>query len=683
MATLVGIASLAVLAATEGGPAAANPTRVPARHPHPRVARIVVHGPARARVSRTLFGANLLWPAGGGGAYNTSTGHFYPSFVAMTRRLGISALRYPGGTTADSFQWERAVGVAAHRRVNEPFGIQARRFVPDRTVVDGPVPSSLGPAEFGRLLDKTGAVGNVVVNFATGTVGEAAAFVDYLDGAAPTTPPSKPSEPGYWAGLRASEGHPAPYRVTYFEVGNEQQVAAEQAWRAGRLVALGPHDVPCPPGERATCLYVFGGTTRFVRQRVGTFANELPSAARSTGRPNQRFFAYYPPVVPGSEQVEVAGRRWRPVASLKAVGRRAHAYTFTPSDGAIVFGDGVHGAIPPPGARVTVTYDSGPHAGFVEFYAAMKKVDPHARVCASEGTSRAFLALMGRRHPYDCLEFHAYATERNTRLPLGIYERDLMAFPVKEGRTLASLEQAAARAAGHAVPVVVTEYGQPVAPMPVADRHFLLSLDEGLLVAAQLRQWILHDVPLAEKYLLVSTPLARPSGPAALARARAGRHAGNALRRLGGARQPGLSVESAMIARTAGRFIAEPSGLVLGLMHQLAGGRLLTTSVHDGPRLRPPGTPALLPLATSTSSGVDVLVVNTNLHRAARATIAFDGVDHGGHVVASVLDGPRATAYNTAAQPRVVRTRTSSASVGTGTVAWRFPPHSVTLLRFR
>jgi len=42
--------------------------------------------------------------------------------------------------------------------------------------------------------------------------------------------------------------------------------------------------------------------------------------------------------------------------------------------------------------------------------------------------------------------------------------------------------------------------------MPIADPAFNLSLDEGLLVGSQLRQWIIHYVPLAEKYLLVPTP---------------------------------------------------------------------------------------------------------------------------------------------------------------------------------
>ena len=99
----------------------------------------------------------------------------------------------------------------------------------------------------------------------------------------------------------------------------------------------------------------------------------------------------------------------------------------------------------------------------------------------------------------------------------------------------------------------------------------------------------------------------------------------------------------------------------------LGRGGLVDASLRGGPRRLPPD--GLLPLATVTPSGVDVLVVNASLRTAVHATIRFDGVAHGRHLVASVLNGPEATAYNTAYRPRLVRTRTSPATVATGAVA--------------
>ena len=89
---------------------------------------------------------------------------------------------------------------------------------------------------------------------------------------------------------------------------------------------------------------------------------------------------------------------------------------------------------------------------------------------------------------------------------MATYEQNLMGAPLTEGSKLAALQQVIRQYSGRNVPVVITEYGQLIAPMPYSDPDFNLSLDEGLLVASQLRQWMVHGILLAEKYLLVSTP---------------------------------------------------------------------------------------------------------------------------------------------------------------------------------
>jgi alpha-N-arabinofuranosidase len=87
--------------------------------------------------------------------------------------------------------------------------------------------------EFGRLLQQVGAVGTATVNFSTGTPAEAAAFVAYMVAPASRHPSRDPAVASFWAGLRARDGHPAPYRVPYWEVGNEQDNASQFGWRSG------------------------------------------------------------------------------------------------------------------------------------------------------------------------------------------------------------------------------------------------------------------------------------------------------------------------------------------------------------------------------------------------------------------------------------------------------------------
>jgi len=619
---------------------------------------LVVGRRALGPVSKYLFGANLLWAYDAEGAFDQRADQWYPGFVALLRRLGVSALRYPAGTTSDSFDWLRAIGPQEDRLPNEPYGMQAAKLSSVCCVLDSPVPSVVGPDEFGELLDETGAVGNIVVNFATGSLQEAAAFAAYM--AAPLGgPASNPDQPGYWADLRAANGHPAPYDVRYFEVGNEQSFPGQYGWRSGALVSFGPHSPPCPPGEVATCLYAFGGTTRFSEQFVGRFADELPAASYSDGTPNQVFYVYFPPVVPKSATVYVDGEPWREVASFAGAGPSSHVFVLNPSTGAIRFGDGANGAVPPAGDLVTASYDSGPHGGFVEFYRAIKAMDPAAQICESEESDAAFLRLMGRSFPYDCIELHLYARPPDIGAPITSYERSLMAYPGKEAATLAKLQAEAFAYSGRHVPVVVTEYGQLVEPMPVADPQFNLSLDEGLLVAAQLMEWARHGVGLAEKYLAVSSPFRRPGLTA------------------------GLSIDSAMIAGAGGRFVAEPTGLAIELLSHLAGAELLDSAVI-GQREMAPGSPELWTLAAVSPRGqIQLAVENASPTEASRALVDLAGWHHGTRATALVLDGPTSLAYNTPTWPDLVTLKRYTSTVGAGPFWWRFPAHSLTLLTLR
>ena len=214
---------------------------------------------------------------------------------------------------------------------------------------------------------------------------------------------------------------------------------------------------------------------------------------------------------------------------------------------------------------ISASYESGPHGGFVEYYRAMKAMGPHAQICETEEASIAFLQIMGRTYPYNCVELHKYAKPLDIRSPMSVYEEQLMDAPIVEGAKLSALQGAIRHYSGKNIPIVLTEYGQLIRPMPVADPAFNLSLDEGLLVGSQLRQWIIHYVPLAEKYLLVSTPFLSEStvdlsiDPV------------------------GLSIDSAMIAGPGPSFVTEPTGQVLGLMRRLAGRERLNSHVRNDP----------------------------------------------------------------------------------------------------
>ncbi len=597
-----------------------------------------------AAVSLGVFGSDFLAPFGGMGSFDVAAGAFWPTFTAqLTSAVGAGSLRFPGGITAQSYQWMRAIGPQSQRSAN-PVGPSG-----------GPSPSTVGPDEFGELLDLTGAAGVVDVDFADGNAAEAADLVRYMTDAPGTST---------WAQQRAANGHPAPYDVPYWEVGNEE--LTPDYWRSGIPVNVGTPPAganACP--TVATCEYIYGGTTAFSDQRVVLAADRRSSAAASTGAAGQSFQVAYPPVVPGSAVVQVNGAAWTAVASLGGAGPSSQEYTLDPSTGAITFGDGTHGAIPPLGAVVTASYQSGPHDGFAQFYSAMKQANPDVQVCSSD-TTLNFLQAMGTTQPYDCLQDHPYVGSGNISagLPLGQYESQVMAVPDIEDAAVQSLQTSADQDAGHHVPLVLTEYGQLIdsTPDPFDAPYFLNSLDEALINASQLADWIRLGIPIADRQLLAAE---LPDASAVTAGL------------------PGAApyAVTGAITTPGPQTIVQPTGEYLALMKPLAGGSLLQTTVSGNPLLTsasPSGD--LEAVSSATASGVQLVVINRSPTADLSSAVTLAGVTGSATATIKTLDGPSPLSDNSSQAPNTVSTTSSAATVSDGSANVTFPAHSISLI---
>ena len=130
-----------------------------------------------------------------------------PEVVALVQRLAMPLLRFPGGNFVSYHHWRHAVGP-----------LDLRPTVPN-DAWGGLDYNLFGTDEFLAFCRKVGTRPHLTVNTGTGTVEEAAAWVEYCNG--PITTPM--------GGLRARHGHPAPYNVTLWEVGNE----LFGAWQGG------------------------------------------------------------------------------------------------------------------------------------------------------------------------------------------------------------------------------------------------------------------------------------------------------------------------------------------------------------------------------------------------------------------------------------------------------------------
>jgi alpha-N-arabinofuranosidase len=118
------------------------------------------------------------------------------------RALRPGFIRWPGGNVAQDYHWLWGVGPRDQRVTwtNLSWGNESE-------------PSDFGTDEYIRFCRRIGAEPTIVVNIEGrgATASEAADWVEYCNGASSTR----------WGAMRAANGHPEPYGVKYWELGNE------------------------------------------------------------------------------------------------------------------------------------------------------------------------------------------------------------------------------------------------------------------------------------------------------------------------------------------------------------------------------------------------------------------------------------------------------------------------------
>ncbi len=129
----------------------------------------------------------------GNGIWNPDTRTPYPKVMEILRSYSPGALRYPDGLCVQNHDWKKTVGPLSERG-DWRFGIP----------------------EFMTVCEAVDAEPVICVSEYVGTPQDAADLVEYLN---------MPATPDYpWALMRAADGHPEPYGVVWFEIGNESWV---------------------------------------------------------------------------------------------------------------------------------------------------------------------------------------------------------------------------------------------------------------------------------------------------------------------------------------------------------------------------------------------------------------------------------------------------------------------------
>ncbi|MBM3213232.1 hypothetical protein FJZ33_13515, partial [Candidatus Poribacteria bacterium] len=124
---------------------------------------------------------------------------FDPDVVKFTKESGLPILRYPGGNFVSGYHWKDGIGPIDKREstANKPWNMIEYNHV--------------GTDEFVDFCRLTGAEPMICVNAGDGTPEEAAEWLEYCNGNTSTK----------YGKLRAENGHPEPYNIVYWEIGNE------------------------------------------------------------------------------------------------------------------------------------------------------------------------------------------------------------------------------------------------------------------------------------------------------------------------------------------------------------------------------------------------------------------------------------------------------------------------------
>ena len=162
----------------------------------------LIYGNFTEHLGRCIYGG-IYEPA----SPEANADGFRKDVITATKNLGVSNVRWPGGNFVSGYHWEDGIG---------PKDKRPHR----KDLAWGDVESNeVGTDEFLKFAKAVGAEPYFCVNMGTGSLDEARNWVEYCNA----------KQGLYYSDMRARNGHPEPYHVKYWGLGNEM----DGEWQIG------------------------------------------------------------------------------------------------------------------------------------------------------------------------------------------------------------------------------------------------------------------------------------------------------------------------------------------------------------------------------------------------------------------------------------------------------------------
>lgn len=576
--------------------------------------------------SASIFGINHRYAFNGYGSFDQETGSIRPDFKELFDKVSFGSFRYPGGTISNLFNWKTSVGPVEERKK------QIHGFYNNPN--QGGIAPNFGLAELISFAKEADSEIVYVYSLGRGNARDVADLIEYFNAEVGTNVNGGID----WAAVRASQGHPDPVNIRFFEIGNEMQ----QGGPAGDGTYSQQYWVQFVPGKSPDQAYIEGGRAVFNKQYAVKEEDWNARASVSDGTANQVRYMRYANVNPKTlvdnrivddpnfvavnrEGIEVfvgQNDRWRQVTDLTTAGATDKVYQIDYSTGAIKFGDGVHGAIPTAGEQIYASY-SVEKEGFLAMSRAIKET--MAAIDQAEGKtrqanvytsfeSRGFIEKMAERGAndwYDGMTIHPYSGTvpggSDTRL---FYDN---AMKKAEEVGIKHVEDYLAMLPEGKVPVI-SEFGIFRNTEPQ-----LRSLTHALYIAKVMMSYVQLGSPYIQKHTLVDwySSGADSLGPTQQAVIQA-------VARAGASTQTGTGEFD---------FFATPSAHVLQMYNAGFGNEIIAAGVASGDKLANGVTPVSLLASKDKEGHVYIAAVNVDRENDRPISLNLEGIDLTGKVV--------------------------------------------------